>query len=81
MFEYRRNYYSVPVWTGFDFMIQNFPGIMEKYELKPQYKKEVLNSQIADLEKTVESLTRLLAENKESLDKSKKELAELEKKT
>jgi len=49
----------------------------EMYELKPEYKRKKLQAQIDGLTKRVESLTTLLSEAKDLLEKKKKELNEI----
>jgi uncharacterized protein YgiM (DUF1202 family) len=46
----------------------------EMFELKPEYKKKQLQSEINNLERNVKTLTSLLTESQEKLNKKKEEL-------
>jgi hypothetical protein len=65
-----RRVFNYPEWMS---LIQEF----DKYELKPEYKKEALKTEVEQLSRDVDSLTSLLGERKKQLEDKKKELESL----
>jgi hypothetical protein len=73
-----RNVLSYYDWVGaFDLMLKSMPSFMNRYELKPEYKKEALKTEVEQLSRDVDSLTSLLGERKKQLEDKKKELESL----